>query len=102
MRQFFVYILSSRSRTLYIGVTNDIGRRVDEHRRGVGSKFTSKYHVGRLVYVEVTPDVHSAIMREKQIKGWRREKKLALINAFNPAWEDLAAGWGGSPCHPER
>jgi putative endonuclease len=95
MRQFFVYILSSRSRTLYVGVTNNVARRVDQHRRGVASVFTCRYRISRLVYVEVTQDIHSAIAREKQIKGWRREKKLALIEGFNPAWQDLAEGWGG-------
>jgi putative endonuclease len=95
MPEYFVYILASRSRTLYIGVTGHIHRRVDEHRRGVGSEFTARYRCDRLVYVESTRDVNAALTREKQLKSWRREKKIALIESMNPAWEDLAAGWGG-------
>ena len=79
MRQYFVYIMASRAATLYIGVTNDLHRRVYEHQHGLGAGFTSKYHVTRLVYVEETPDVQAAIAREKQLKGWTRAKKVALI-----------------------
>jgi putative endonuclease len=93
MRQYYVYILASRSRTLYVGVTNDIGRRVTEHRLHTNPGFTTRYRVERLVYVETTEHVGAAIAREKQIKGWRREKKIALIDSVNPAWEDLAEGW---------
>ena len=90
MRTFFVYILASRSRTLYIGVTNDMARRLAQHRAArVG--FTARYHCARLVLVETTPDARSAIAREKQLKNWRREKKLALIEATNPGWDDLAS-----------
>jgi putative endonuclease len=93
MATYYVYILASRSRTLYTGVTNDLERRLYQHRNGDGSEFTSKYHTVRLVYFEFTSNVTSAIAREKQIKGWRREKKLALISAANPAWRDLSADW---------
>ena len=92
MRQYYIYILASKSRTLYVGVTNDLERRIYEHRTGHCS-FTSKYRVRRLVYFEVTGNSMAAIAREKQIKAWRREKRLALISANNPAWDDLAAEW---------
>ena len=92
MRQFYVYILSSQSRTLYIGVTNNLQRRLAEHRSGE-CEFTTRYRINRLVYFEVTGNVRSAIEREKQIKSWRRAKKLALISAVNPGWDDLADEW---------
>ena len=92
-RQFYVYILANRSRTLYVGVTNDIVRRVLHHRAGVGSRFTDRYAITRLVHVEITNTPSDAITREKQIKGWSRVKKVALIETANPAWEDLADGW---------
>jgi putative endonuclease len=90
MRQFFVYILASRSRTLYVGVTNDLDKRLYQHREGKGG-FTSKYCINRLVYFETTTSPRVAIAREKQIKGYRRAKKLALITSLNPAWDDLAS-----------
>lgn len=83
----WVYILTNRSGTLYTGVTNDVARRLEEHKAGSG--FTSRYAVDRLVYVEEHARAVDAIAREKQIKGWRREKKVALINATNPGWADL-------------
>ena len=92
-RLFFVYILSSRSRNLYTGVTNDVFRRILQHREGRASVFTQKYRIHRLVYFERHDDVRRAISREKEIKGWRRAKKIALIESVNPAWEDLAARW---------
>ena len=92
-RQFYVYILANRSRTLYVGVTNDIIRRVLHHRAGVGSQFTNRYAITSLVHVEITNTPRDAIAREKQIKGWSRAKKIALIEAANPTWEDLAEGW---------
>ncbi len=88
-----MYIMASRSRVLYTGVTNDLARRVDEHKRGLAAGFTSRYHITRLVYFEEFSDVRDAIAREKQIKGWVRERKVGLIEAKNPAWEDLAARW---------
>ena len=90
MKEYYVYILTNRSRTLYVGMTNDIVRRVQEHKEGRGSKFTSKYRINRLVYYESTNDVLSAIAREKQIKGWLRSKKIALIESLNPDWRDLS------------
>lgn len=93
MREFYVYILASKSRTLYVGVTNDMYRRHDQHRKGTGAAFTTKYRVNRLVYVEATDDIYAAIKREKQIKAWRREKKVSLIEAVNPTREDLSEMW---------
>ncbi len=92
MRQFYVYILASKSRVLYIGVTNDLMRRMLLHRTGQ-VEFTAKYWVRRLVYVEATSDAVAAIRREKQLKGWLRSKKMALIEVANPGWDDLAANW---------
>lgn len=89
-KSFAVYILASRSRTLYVGVTNDLERRLTQHRAGIGGRFTRRYGVDRLVHVEWAPDPLSAIAREKQIKGWTRDKKIALIEADNPDWRDLA------------
>ena len=90
---YFVYIMSNRSQTLYTGVTDSLIRRVHEHKLGIGSKFTSKYKLDRLVYFERFEDVHLAIGREKEIKGWLRIKKIALIVSVNPAWRDLSSEW---------
>ena len=93
---YFVYILASGPRgTIYIGVTNNLLRRVSEHRAGIGGEFTRRYHVRRLVYFEQTSDVGAAISREKQLKGWRRLWKLELIERTNPSWTDLAENWIG-------
>ncbi len=89
-RSYFVYILASRSRTLYTGVTSDLQRRMVEHRQGLVPGFTARYRVSRLVHVEEFGDIRDAIAREKEIKGWRREKKIWLIDHNNPTWEDLA------------
>ncbi len=97
-RIFYVYLLASRSRVLYTGITNNLERRLREHRLGEREGFTKRYRVHRLVCFECYRDVRAAIAREKQIKGWRREKKVALIEAENPTWEDLAPeseGTGG-------
>jgi putative endonuclease len=91
--QYFVYILSSLSGTLYTGVTNDLLRRVTQHKSQIGSKFTAKYRINRLVYYEETSDVNSALAREREIKGWRRSKKIALIRELNPTWRDLSEDW---------
>jgi putative endonuclease len=93
MASYFVYIMSSTSGTLYTGITKDVKRRVYEHKHKHIDGFTKKYDVTRLVYFEETPDVKSAIAREKQIKGWVRSKKIALIETLNPKWEDLAKDW---------
>ena len=90
---YYVYILSSRSRAIYVGMTNDLLRRVDEHRRHVVPSHTARYRITRLVHFEEAESPYAAITREKQIKGWRREKKVALIAASNPTWEDLAGDW---------
>ena len=95
MKTYFVYLIASRSRTLYCGVTNDIERRVAQHRNGTFGGFTSQYRCTRLVWVEHFGFIEAAISREKEIKGWRREKKVALIEGENPTWEDLSAGWAG-------
>jgi putative endonuclease len=91
-RQYFVYIMASRSRTLYTGVTHDLRRRVAEHKAGSVPGFTSRFRVTQLVYYEVTSDAYAAIAREKQIKAWRREKRVALIESANPGWHDLPTG----------
>ena len=91
---YYTYIVCSRSGTLYIGMTNSIYRRAMEHKRGEIKGFASKYHCDRLVYYEKFDDVHKAIGREKQLKGWGRAKKIALIESVNPRWEDLAETWG--------
>jgi putative endonuclease len=92
-KQYFVYIMSNRSKTLYTGVTNNLIRRVREHKMGTGSHFAAKYRVDRLVYFERFEDIHNAIEREKRIKGWLRVKKIALIVSVNPAWRDLSQEW---------
>jgi putative endonuclease len=95
MRRFYVYIMTNRSGTLYVGVTNNLQRRLSEHRRSLGS-FTSRYRLVKLIYYEATEGPYAAITRERQIKGWTREKKLALIRTENPAMKDLAPqlfGW---------
>jgi putative endonuclease len=97
-RAYYVYIMSSLSRCLYIGVTNDLVRRVGQHRgllprdRACDS-FTRRYNTRRLVFLEMTTYVRAAIAREKQLKSWSRERKLKLIQKLNPAWDDLAARW---------
>jgi len=91
---YYVYILASRSRAMYVGMTGFLMTRVLSHRTGEGSCFTRKYRIYRLVYYEVFHSVAAAIGRETEIKKWRREKKVALIVRKNPTWEDLAAEWG--------
>lgn len=87
---YFVYVLASQSRELYIGVTNDLRRRLAEHHSGYASKSYSQLHATtRLVYYETTPNVSAAIQREKKLKRWSRQKKLQLIEACNPEWKDL-------------
>ena len=94
MRQYYVYIMSNWSQVLYVGVTNDLTRRVYEHKTKLVSGFTAKYNVTLLVYYEVAEDVLAAIAREKQIRGWLRAKKIALIESMNPDWRDLSLDLG--------
>jgi putative endonuclease len=90
-RRYFVYIMTSQSRsTMYIGVTNDTGRRVFETRNGMGSEFAKKYRVNRLVYVEEYESPTEAIAREKQLKGWKRIRKNEFVRAANPDWKAMA------------
>jgi len=89
-KTYFVYIMTNRSKTLYTGVTNNLMRRVREHKMGTGSCFSAKYKLDCLVYFE---DIRNAIEREKRIKGWLRIKKVALIVSVNPAWRDLSQEW---------
>ena len=93
MNQYYVYIMGSKTGTLYTGMTNDLQRRVYQHKNKIVAGFTNKYNVTRLVYFETFTDVHQAIAREKQIKGWTRQKKLALIESQNPTWRDLSDDW---------
>ena len=95
MRQYYVYIMASSGRTLYDGVTNNLERRVMEHKQGQSGGFTSKYSVNKLVHHESTSDVRAAIEPEKELKGWRRGKKVALVESVNPEWKDLALRWYG-------
>ena len=92
-KSYYVYILASLSGTLYIGITSNLHRRVFERQQGKIEGFTKQYGVHRLLYWESFDDVHKAIAREKQLKGWRREKKIALFEKVNPRWEDLSKGW---------
>jgi putative endonuclease len=92
MRQFYIYILASRSRRLYVGVTSDLLVRMFQHRTGHG-EFTSRYRITRLVYFETCRTAMTAIALEKQIKAWRRDKRASLITSTNPTWDDLAADW---------
>jgi putative endonuclease len=93
-RVYYVYIMASKSRVLYVGMTGFLFARVLRHKAGEGGAFTRKYLVHRLVYYHCFRNVGDAIARETEIKKWRREKKIGLIRAENPTWEDLAAGWG--------
>jgi putative endonuclease len=93
-KRYYVYIVASKSRVIYIGMTGFLMARVLRHRAGEGGEFTRKYRVHRLVYYELFQNVGKAIARETEMKKWRREKKVALIEKDNPTWEDLAEGWG--------
>ena len=93
MSQYFVYIMTNKSNTLYTGVTNNLERRVFEHKHKLVKGFTNRYNITKLVYYETTSDVREAITREKQIKGWLRSKKITLIENINPQWKDLSEGW---------
>jgi putative endonuclease len=100
--RYYVYMMMSSSRrALYTGMTNGLEHRVAQHKSGEFEGFTSQYNAMRLVYYESYDDVRKAINREKQLKGWRREKKLKLIEAINPKYRDLSADWG-KPAEPLR
>ncbi len=91
---YYVYLLTNPSnKVMYVGMTNDLRRRIYQHKKKLIPGFTQKYNVDRLVYYETTNDVRSAIAREKRIKKWRREKKNNLVMAANPEWRDLSEGW---------
>ena len=89
-KTYYIYIVTNDSRTLYIGVTSDLEKRVAKHKLKTRAGFTARYNVDQLVYFESTNDVHAAIAREKQLKAWRREKKMELVRSVNPEWLDLA------------
>jgi putative endonuclease len=91
MRQYYVYILTNKTnKVLYIGVINNLVRRIFEHKNKLVEGFTKKYNLSKLVYYEVTNDIYSALEREKQLKNWHRDWKINLINSFNPVWADLS------------
>jgi len=100
--RFWVYIIASKSGTLYTGITNSLDRRVYEHKQHLIHGFTEKYDCTRLVYFEEYSEPRCAIAREKQIKSWLRSKKIALIETMNPHWNDLAQNWGAKMCPPNR
>ena len=94
MKTYYVYIITNKwNTTLYIGVTNDLGRRMYEHKQGLVEGFSRKYNLRKLLYFEETDDVQAAIEREKQLKKWRRDKKIVLIKKVNPQFEDLSTEW---------
>jgi len=93
MKQYYAYILSSYTRPLYIGVTNDIKRRVVEHKEKQIEGFTKMYNIDRLVYFDTFREVNDALAREKQLKKWSRKKKIELIERDNPQWKDLSLEW---------
>ncbi len=92
-KNYYIYIMTSPKGTLYTGVTNNLKRRVYQHKNKLIEGFTKKYNITRLVYYQETPDAQSALAREKQIKGWVRRKKMDLIKSTNPKWLDLSEGW---------
>ena len=93
MHEYYVYILSNVSRTLYIGFTSNLEKRMYEHRMKLVDGFTRRYNVTMLAYFEQTNDPEAALLRERELKGWRREKKIALIESSNPTWSDLSQEW---------
>ena len=100
MKAYYVYILTNwNNEVMYIGVTNNLERRIYEHKNKLADGFTKKYNVNKLVYYEHGNDAESAMMREKQLKGWLRKKKNTLVETLNPEWCDLSAKWFS--CHPE-
>jgi putative endonuclease len=92
--RYYVYLVTNwNNKVMYLGVTNNVERRLYEHKNKLVKGFTEKYNVNKLVYFEETQDVTAAIAREKEIKKWRREKKNQLVNRMNPNWKDLSSGW---------
>ena len=104
MNQYYTYILSSKHKNLYIGVTNDLTRRMYEHKHKLLKGHTLKYNIDKLVYFEIFGDINQAIAREKQLKGWLRKRKDELIESMNPTWKDLSEEWftSGSSVLPSR
>lgn len=96
MKQYYAYILASISKRLYTGVTNHLERRVYQHKQLKIEGFTKRYHITRLIHVEVFGNIDDPIRREQEIKGWRREKKINLIESTNPLWKDLSTEWFGT------
>ena len=92
-KKYYIYILTNYSKTLYTGMTNNLSRRIYEHKNKIIKGFTSRYKLNKLVYFEITNEVQTAILREKQIKGWLRKKKIDLIEKENPTWRDLSDDW---------
>ena len=92
-KQYYVYIMTNKSGTLYTGLTENLKKRIDQHKNKLVEDFTKKYNINKLLYFETFPDVYSAIDREKTIKGWVRRKKLDLIRTTNPDWTDLSQNW---------
>ncbi len=93
MKDYYIYIMTNKSRTLYTGVTGNLVKRVFEHKQKLVPGFTTKYNITKLVYYDTTNSIEAAIAREKQIKGWLRRKKIALIERENPEWKDLSEDW---------
>jgi len=94
MKQYYVYLMASFQQALYVGVTNNLERRIYEHKTKMHPQsFTARYNIDRLVYCETFNDVRDALAREKQIKSWRRSKKIALIEEVNPRWKDISLDW---------
>lgn len=93
LESYYVYIIANLSGMVYTGVTNDLERRMSEHKQKLLSGYASRYNIQRLMYYEVTNDIGAAIAREKQIKAWTRAKRVALIESVNPEWRDLSAQW---------
>jgi putative endonuclease len=93
MNEYWVYIMSNVSKTLYIGITNNLQRRIQEHKLGMTPGFVEQYNIKKLVHMESTNDIYSALNREKQLKGWSRSKKINLIESSNPNWNDLSDKW---------
>jgi putative endonuclease len=92
-KTYYIYIMNSPSGTLYTGITNDLRRRIYQHKHKLVKGFIQQYNIVRLAYFEETTDINAAIAREKEIKGWRRSKKIELIKSMNPQWKDLAEDW---------